>query len=155
MTRWLTCLLLCLVAEVLAIPGAFLAAWRPEWFPWLMTPDNPVDGDPGHQERWAGKPVYLRRLAWLLRNRAYGFKWGPLGCPAAPYATEGDPAIKNRTGGRAGWFRLSAPPFWYVKVIRPIGFNYCLQIAMGWQLDAPIKGRCLFMFSPRVTRFYT
>lgn len=154
MIRWLAFLLACIVAEILAVPVAFIAPLRPEWFGWFLTPDNPIDGDDGHQERWAGKPAYLCRVAWLIRNRAYGFKLGYIGCPARPYATEGDPTIKNRTEAKAGRFCLSAPPFWYIKIIRPIGFNYCLQIAFGWQLDAPISGRCLFMFSPRITSFY-
>lgn len=157
--RYFLCLIACLAAEIVAIllapaiPLFAMDGWLPRWLWWFQTPDNPLTGDTGHQARWTGRSRYLQQVSWLVRNRAYGFKWGPLGCPALRYATEGDPAIKNRDGARAGWMRLSAPPFWYWKSIRPIGFGMCVQMAFGWQLDAPIHGRCLFMFSPRLTAF--
>lgn len=49
----------------------------PFWaWPWL-TPDNPIDGDAGHLERWPDNGscvrVFMRRVAWLWRNRGYGF----------------------------------------------------------------------------------
>ena len=160
---WLVLLPLCLVAEVVAITLApFLALLvgrgdhLPRQFAWFDTPDNPTWGDAGHCERWAGKPRYLQVLAWLIRNRAYGFKLGPLGCPVQPYfLVAGDRTIGNRFTGRAGYLVfLGDLHHWYFKVIISIGFNYCIQLAFGWQLDAPINGRNLYMISPRITRFY-
>lgn len=68
------------VVGLLAFPLAPLivlatddAGNSPRWcWPWL-TDDNPIDGDDGHIDRWAGKPVWIRRIAWLWRNRAYNF----------------------------------------------------------------------------------
>lgn len=153
--RYSLYLIACLIAESVAIPVAFIAAAWPASFAWFLTPDNPIDGDVGHQQRTAGWTPYWRRVAWLLRNRAYGFKWGPLGCAAAPFEAIGNMAIKNRDNGVAGSLCLHqvGPPFWYRKTIVPLGFGYCLQLAFGWQLDAPICGRCLFMFSPRISAF--
>jgi len=160
---WLALAPLCVIAELLAVILApFLALLvgdgdhLPRRLAWLDTPDNPTWGDAGHCKRWAGWPRYVQTVAWLLRNRAYGFKLGPLGCPVQPYfLVAGDLSIKNRNDAKAGYLFLSGDlHHWYSKVIAPIGFNYCIQLAFGWQLDAPINGRNLYMISPRITRFY-
>lgn len=151
------------------MPAAFIlplfaiADRLPKWLGWFMTPDATLCGDQGWaKEHWQWRRrlpprlcQYVGHAGWLLRNRVYGFKWGPLGCNAAPFEAMGNTAIKNRDSGVAGSFRLYqvGSPFWYRKTITPLCFGYCLQLAFGWQLDAPIRGRCLFMFSPRLTVF--
>ena len=159
--KYITYGLICLVGEFVGLFAAFiLPFWcKYEWKPWVRlfaTPDNPPEGDKGHQARWENKPIYWQRVAWLLRNRMYGLKLYVIGCPALRYTTEGNPRIKNRDGGVEGSFTLRSTDgeYWYKKTIKYIGYNYCIQLAFGWQLDAPIRGRCLFMFSPRVTKFY-
>lgn len=161
---WLALLPLCLVAELIAVILALFLALLvgdgdhlPRRLAWFDTPDNPTWGDAGHCERWAGKSRYRQVLAWLIRNRAYGFKLGPLGCPVKPYfLVSGDRTIKNRASGRGGYLIfMSDLHHWYAKTIVPIfGMDRCFQLAAGWQLDAPINGRNLYMFSPRITRFY-
>ena len=160
--RYLAYLPACILMEVVAFllsPVVALFVNKQGWLPsrlWaFQTPDNSCDGDEGHLIRWRGRPVYFRRVAWLARNRAYGFKLLTIGCWYQKYETKGDPAIRNRGNARAGSFVLRGNlGNWYYKTIKPIGFNYCIQLALGWQLDSPIGGRCLFMFSPRITRFY-
>lgn len=159
--RYLAYLLPCLLAEIVAVFAAFVLpcfaanGWLPRALSYFQTPDNSLFGDAGHRQRWAGKNEYLQQVAWLLRNRAYGFKLGPLGCDyAVGYVAHGNPRIKNRDDAVAGWCIWQSAFGWYVKAVAPIGSEYCIQLALGWQLDAPINGRCLFMFSPRITKFF-
>jgi hypothetical protein len=129
--------------------------WLPSWLWAFQTPDNSCDGDEGHWMRWENRSAYVRRTAWLARNRAYGFKLLTIGCWHQGYTVAGDSTIGNRHNASPGSFFLRGNlGNWYYKTIKPIGFNYCIQLALGWQLDAPIAGRCLFMFSPRITKFY-
>lgn len=80
------------VSLVMAIVGRVLApvlpffvradGYLPRWLWWFQTPDNPCDGDKGHWERWPDTSAwgtYKRRVAWFLRNVAYGFDIGVLG----------------------------------------------------------------------------
>lgn len=158
---WWLLLPVCILAELVAVLLApvlplFMGHGDhlPRWLAWFDTPDNPTWGDKNWQARF-GKS-HLGAMLWLIRNRAYGFKLGPLGCPVQPYfLVLGDRTIRNRDNARAGYLLFSGDlNHWYFKCILPIGFSYCIQLAFGWQLDAPMCGRNLYMFSPRVTRFY-
>lgn len=157
---WLMLFPFVLIFELFSIPLAFVlprfiqpSGHLPWWLRWFDTPDNPTWGDANWVQAF-GK-TREAASAWLIRNRAYGWKLGPMGCPQQEYDVYGDPDIKNRHSGKAGWLILLGVDWhWYVKCIIPIGLDYCIQIAFGWQLDAPINGRCLYMFSPRITRFY-
>lgn len=156
--RYFLLLIPCLVAELVAIPAAFIVpiieGIKPGLCKWFVTPDNPIYGDEGHQERTKDWPIYLSQVWWLLRNRAYGFKLYAIGCEFSETVEAlGNPNIKNRDNGVAGHCLWLSAAGWYWKSITPIGHSYCLQLAFGWQLDAPINGRCLYMFSPRVTKF--
>lgn len=83
---WLLLAPLDLLVSLLAFPlapfivlctgaGGIAMAWA---WPWL-TPDNPIDGDPGHWVRWSDNGThwrrFCRRVAWLWRNRGYGFSY--------------------------------------------------------------------------------
>lgn len=158
---WLALLPFVLLMEVVAVllsPILPLFSWAarlPWWLNWFQTPDNNLMGDDGHYARWSGKPPYLQMVAWLLRNRAYGFKWGVCGTAAKPYRCYGTPGIGNRHSYKPGkMFLFSNDGYWYYKCVAPITKTHCWQLAFGWQLNAPIKGRCLYMFSPRITRYY-
>ena len=161
---WWLLLPVCIFAELVAVILApvlplFVSSQTnslPRWLSWFQTPDNSALGDPGHAARWEGESTYMKMFAWFLRNRAYGFKLGPLGCPVQPYfLVSGDRTIGNRNNARAGYLIFSGDlHHWYFKCVVPIGFSYCIQLAFGWQLDAPLCGRNLYMFSPRITRFY-
>lgn len=158
---WLAILPFVLLMEVVAVllaPVLPLFSWDaklPVWLSWFQTPDNNLMGDDGHYARWSGKSPYLQMVAWLLRNRAYGFKWGICGTAAKSYRCYGTPGIGNRHSYKPGkMFLFDNEGFWYYKCVAPITDSYCWQIAFGWQLNAPIKGRCLYMFSPRITRYY-
>ena len=158
---WLAILPAVLVMEVLALvlapvlPLLSTRAALPRWLWWFQTPDASLLGDGGHFDRHADSSAYWQMVTWLARNRAYGFKIGLAGCEFLGYVSRGNPGIKNRHDAVPGWlFLRSASGHWYIKAVVPLGWNYCAQVAFGWQLDAPINGRCLFMFSPRITRYY-
>lgn len=158
---WLFILPLVLLMEVVSIllapilPLFSKNAWLPDWLGWFQTPDNNLMGDEGHIARWAGKPAYLQQVAWLVRNRAYGFKWDTFGAVPRPYRLRGTPDIGNRHSYKPGWFFIiNEDDFWYFKCVFPITASYCVQLGFGWQLDAPIHGRSIYMFSPRITRYY-
>lgn len=158
---WLCILPIIITAEVVAVilapvlPLFSKNAWLPDWLDWFQTPDSNLMGDDAHQARWLKHSPYLQMVMWLLRNRAYGFKWGPFGAAPKPYKVRGTPDIGNRHSYKSGWlFILNEQGFWYFKCVYPITASYCIQLAFGWQLDAPMLGRSLYMFSPRITRYY-
>lgn len=84
--RWLCLAPLDLLLSALAWPLApvIVLATRaggraPRWaWPWL-THDNPIDGDAGHWARWPDNGTrrrrFARRVAWLWRNRGYGWSY--------------------------------------------------------------------------------
>lgn len=172
MIRWVVFLVAALVMEALAIVLApvlpFFASVRPgplnngkqiafghrlpAWLAWFDTPDNALDGD----ENWltSHKPGHWSQVGWLLRNRAYGFKWGPL---AAPMRLEqlvwaGDIRI-NRNNGRFGKLTVTMGGYWQWKLVKPIGTTgYCWMLNFGWLLDDFSKDKALFLFSPRIAR---
>lgn len=158
MIRWLIYLVAALIAEVLAIPAAFVlpiwcrGSW-PAWSAWFSTPDNPPEGDIGHRIRWLSKSPYWQRVSWLLRNRAYGFKWGPLAAPMdRGRIIEGDPHI-NSNVGRFGLLRITMGKFWQWKLVKPIGkTGRCVELNFGWLLDDESQKKALFMFSLRIQK---
>lgn len=160
MIRWGLYLLACLVVEALAVLLAPVlpllaneAGWLPRWLWWFQTPDNSIHGDAGHALRWAGKSHYLREVAWLLRNRAYGFKWTTLSAPMdkAARVIDGDTRI-NRNDGRFGLLRITMGPYWQWKLVKPIGFGWCVMLNFGWLLDDGDQARALYLFSPRMAK---
>ena len=158
---WLFVLPIVLIMEIVAVllapilPLFSKNAWLPDWLSWFQTPDNNLMGDEGHQARWLKHSPYMQMVAWLVRNRAYGFKWDTFGAPRSPYRLRGTADIGNRHSYKPGWFFIiNDDGFWYYKCVFPITSSYCVQLGFGWQLDAPIFGRSIYMFSPRITRYY-
>lgn len=119
---------------------------------WLDTPDNSLLGDFNHRIRHAGSPRYWQMTCWLARNRAYGFKWGPLAAPMTTRIIDGDIKINCNTA-TFGTLRISMGRFWQwkrVKQIRKTG--YCWMPNFGWLLDDASQDKALFLFSPRIAR---
>lgn len=170
--HWLLYLLAALVMEVLAVvlaPALPLFAslrpgpWNngkqiafghrlPGWLAWFDTPDNALDGD----ENWltSHAPGHWSQVGWLWRNRAYGFKWGPLAAPMYLPARviRGDLKV-NRNNGHYGLLRISMGKYWQWKYVTPIASTgWCLMLNFGWLLDDDSQPRALFLFSPRVCK---
>jgi len=180
MFRYLVYLIADLAMEVIAIPAAFVLpffankeGWLPRWLWWFQTPDNSLNGDQGWQtQHWQWryklpKPLctYVGQMGWLLRNRAYGFKWTVISAPVVQKALgyRGDITIKNRDHAKAGVVHCWMNQYWQYKRITRIGQSQkCIMLNFGWQLDNYItdptlyltQPRALFMFSPRICAFH-
>lgn len=121
--------------------------YLPRWLWWFQTPDNTCDGDAGHLERWprsGGIWTYLRRLAWFLRNVAYGFGIDVLGVEVLPtdsWIIEGDESAGDQSGISGTCYRrvyrgskLVAFHLYYVKHYRLLGRPCCVRVSLGWKL---------------------
>lgn len=161
--RYFIYLIAALIAEVVAVPAAFVLPFfaigrpvLPRWLSWFQTPDNDLDGDAGWlilHWQWRYKLVptlcnYVGRVGWLLRNRAYGFKWSVLAAPIdhAP-AFNGDPVV-NRNNGHFGLLRCWHGNAWQWKWVHPLKRWHLLAIAFSLSLGNFFMGDlCLFMSS--------
>lgn len=121
--------------------------YLPRWLWWFQAPDNPLDGDKGHLERWPGASAwatYRRRVAWLLRNVAYGFDISVLGQKTMPgdwLDMDGQEGVSDQPRGKPGyWFkrvyRGEKLACWHFYCIRQWSFwpTKYLRISMGWKL---------------------
>jgi len=181
MLRWLCYLLISLPMELLAIllapvlplfarprygpidnGNAYGVEPRlPRWLDWFATPDNSLLGDEGHKARWRGRSQYLQMVAWLLRNRLYGFRWSVLAAPLERSAIHwsGNLNIRNRQHGVAGLLRVRMGGYWQYKRITPLWLGRCLQLNLGWIIDPFIKdpgktGKAIYSTSVRLTAFF-
>lgn len=174
MIRWIVYLAMALTAEVVAMLTCWIWPWfarvrygainnahekaceprLPAGLCWFDTPDNSLLGDRAHKARHAHSSDYWQMTCWLARNRAYGFKWGPL---AAPMDVEGqqitgDPTI-NRNNSHFGTLRITMGPYWQYKLVKRIAnTGYGWMVNLGWLLDDTSQQRALFLFSPRLVR---
>lgn len=121
--------------------------YLPRWLWWFQTPDNPIDGDRGHLKRWEGKPVYIRRVAWLLRNCCYGFDESVCGVHTYPTDTLVEIGEVNASDVRgisgACWrtmYRGSKMIAWHWYFVQHYTFwkfKACVRIGLGWKLWNP------------------
>lgn len=109
------------------------------WWAWLwLTHDNLIDGDSGHLERWTGKPVWKRRIAWLWRNRGYNFSYHVCGADT-------DNPLRI-IAGRQFWKDASPRGYclatcgkaWMLFVWLPYSANHGLRVYLGWKLRGKI-----------------
>lgn len=137
---WLLLLIPNFVIDFLAFPLAPLIVLLDEkratqWFVWFLTPDNPMTGDAGHEARWAGRPVYLKKVAWLWRNRANGFATSVLGARTeGPVSVKGDIRVSNHPLFE-GLVRRSTPEgYWQFYYVKRSFKGRCLRVNLGWKL---------------------
>lgn len=121
---------------------------------WL-TPDNPIDGDSGHFERWAdfvaAHPIigmYVQRVAWLWRNKAYGWRWTVLNTWVQSddaLLWTGDPSTSDKPYHPGIWAATtSRNPItarWMLYLVLPSIRGKCLRIYLGWKLQTAIRYR--------------
>ena len=131
------------------------SGWLPSWLSWFQTPDNSLDGDRGHRERWPKDGAfwtYVRRVAWLLRNCAYGFNIDVIGFKHQEGDVKeviGDEAVGDKTGvsGMCRWkvFRdgkLVCFQLYFVKHYQIFGHWKCVRVGCGWKIwSEPGPGR--------------
>lgn len=142
---------------VLCTSGVGISPW---WaWPWL-THDNTIDGDGGHLERWAGhfgfdvdlklggmelhmrfrmkKPIWIRRIAWLWRNRGYNFSYHVCGA-------ETNKPVRIVAGRQfwldanpKGWCIATCGSAWMLFAWFPYSANRGLRVYLGWKLRGKI-----------------
>lgn len=145
---------------VMAIVGRILApflpffvqenGYLPTWLWWFQTPDNPCDGDRGHWKRWPGTDpwsTYKRRVAWFLRNVAYGFDETVCGIKTRPtdcleIIGNEDASDKNGISGLCKYYlyrdgKLIGWQVYYIKHYKVWRITACIRINMGWKLWNP------------------
>lgn len=146
-----------LLAPVLPL-FASEAGWLPPWLSWFGTSDNPLDGDSGFLSEHApflgpqtGWRRYLNRVAWLIRNPAYGFDFAVLGFVASQFTTWQGWGDITADDTRDGWYLhvgtnpdgSSAWQFWLSHHWTADRF---LRINLGWKLWAA-PGLCQFVIA--------
>lgn len=119
-------------------PVGIAPAWA---WPWL-THDNPIDGDAGHRRRWAGRPSWMRRIAWLWRNRGYNFSYHVCGVATmAPIYVHGGKAFWLEPTPQ-GWCFATCGKAWMLFVWLPwgrlFGIKRGLRVYLGWKLRGEI-----------------
>jgi hypothetical protein len=131
--QWLISLPVDLAVSLSVFPLAPIVVALGKVPAWMMTPDNSIDGDEGHLARWQGKSAYLRRVAWLWRNRAYGFTaLNADGIDILDVTTKGNPATSNRPF-TPGWCLRTVDGYWHLYAILPYGKRFA-RINLGWKL---------------------
>lgn len=121
---------------------------------WL-TPDNPIEGDRGHFERWARFVVkypkfglYVQRTFWLWRNKAYGWSWKLLNAQVRKDDDLhwcGNPKVSDKPynpGVCAA--TTSFNPFkarWMVYAVFPMFSGKCFRLYIGWKLKSALGMR--------------
>lgn len=129
--------------------------YLPKYLSWFQTPFDSLDGDDGHWERWPGADkwsTYKRRVAWLLRNVAYGFDMRVCGVKVDPdkdvIKINGNPDISDKNGisGVCRWYaygdnKLIAWQFYYIYHYEIFGLKKCVRIGAGWKLWSESKLR--------------
>ena len=119
----------------------------PDWLAWFRTPDSDADGDAKHWMRWPGLgkwATYKRRVAWLWRNKGYGFDINVLGAKVRSsddWIVKGDENASD-TNGISGYCirhvwrdgKHLAFQVYYIKHYTLIGRHACLRINLGWKL---------------------
>lgn len=129
--------------------------WKlPKWLSWFDTPDNSLDGDTNHINKYITYPRYLQHLLWLYRNSLYGFKWSVMGARIdSGRIFDGNTKV-NYVGPVYGTLRVSCDKYWQWKKVTPSKLfkGRCWVLNFGWLLDDPNQETALWMFSPRLKR---
>lgn len=141
---WLLLAPLDLLVSLLAYPLAplIVVLGVPGWaWPW-MTHDNPIDGDAGHLARWPDDGtrwrVFCRRVAWLWRNRGYGFSYRVGGVnTAGPIRIVAGRAFWRDANPR-GWCVATCNGAWMVFAWLPYMRGRGLRVYLGWKLRGKI-----------------
>lgn len=177
---WLLLLPMELAMGLLAFPAAVFLGFFPQFadrlpWRWFTTPDSPLEGDPGHRERWAGLPDWLLRILWLSRNRAYDFSETVLRADASitvhhrqwrttlgdtPLYVEGETAwgewpdwgpipIGDQRGVEGLEFRWTEEGYWQLYWIKAWRSDRCIRVNLGWKLwGQNLFGQYVFAVNP-------
>jgi len=132
------------------ILGPFIAIYSlykpvPKWLNWFLTHDNDIDGDQDHLKRWVGESKwrkFLRRTAWLWRNKGYTFDYDVCGRVIGnTLVNKGDPETSDAK--KAGYiFQYDENGTWEYYLVKPYSFKQdkCLRIRFGWKIADGLIG---------------
>jgi hypothetical protein len=126
----------------------------PSWLYWFQTWDNSLNGDDTFEKN--NPPSYLSKIKWLIRN--------PLPCFAEKiltsnaYTISGNNDVTDGNPGVAGHVFVKASGLFQFVWVKPIGFNRCIYINIGWNIRALTRGATVpyhatYSFSPRISSF--
>ena len=147
----LLAILLSPVIAYISLKEEVLPAWA---WPFL-TYDNPIDGDEGHLARWPKTSkfqIWLRRTAWLWRNKAYNYDYYINGISTKEdvVVVKGNPFWQQPNGkglcyakcGKA-WMLFA----WYPYSL--FGWQRGVRVYLGWKLrnkiDNPSSERAMLV----------
>lgn len=166
-------LIMAIVGRLLAPILPFFAndqARLPAWLDWFNTPHTDLDGDQRHWQRNPGTDcwsTYKRRVAWLLRNVAYGFDRQILGFHYDDTYTRkviGNEAVGDLSGvsGLCRWYayngdgKLKAFQIYWVYHYQLGSLKKCIRFGIGWKIwgafpdhrDNPMVSQYWAYFNP-------
>ena len=117
----------------------------PKWLNWFLTHDCGIDGDPDHLQRWAGESKwkkFLRRTAWLWRNKGYTFDYDVCGrILGNTLVNKGDPETSDAK--KAGYiYQYDENGTWEYYLVKPYSFkkDKCLRLRFGWKIADGLVG---------------
>lgn len=149
--QWVFLFIASMIINLLSIIlGPFIAIYSlykpvPKWLNWFLTHDNDIDGDQDHLQRWTGDSKwkkFLRRTAWLWRNKGYTFDYDVCGRVIGnTLVNKGDPDTSDAK--KAGYiFQYDENGTWEYYLVKPYSFkkDKCLRIRFGWKIADGLVG---------------
>lgn len=149
--QWVFLFIASMIINLLSIIlGPFIAIYSlykpvPKWLNWFLTHDNDIDGDQDHLKRWVGESKwrkFLRRTAWLWRNKGYTFDYDVCGRVIGnTLVNKGDPETSDAK--KAGYiFQYDENGTWEYYLVKPYSFKQdkCLRIRFGWKIADGLIG---------------
>lgn len=149
--QWVFLFIASMIINLLSIVLApFIAIYSlykpvPKWLNWFLTHDCGIDGDPDHLQRWTGESKwkkFLRRTAWLWRNKGYTFDYDVCGrILGNTLVNKGDPETSDAK--KAGYiFQYDENGTWEYYLVKPYSFkkDKCLRLRFGWKIADGLVG---------------
>lgn len=149
--QWVFLFIASMIINILSlILAPFIAIYSlykpvPKWLNWFLTHDNDIDGDPDHLQRWTGDSKwkkFLRRTAWLWRNKGYTFDHDVCGRVIGnTLVNKGDPETSDAK--KAGYiFQYDENGTWEYYLVKPYSFkkDKCLRLRFGWKIADGLVG---------------
>jgi conserved hypothetical protein len=149
--QWVFLFIASMIINILSIILApFIAIYSlykpvPKWLNWFLTHDCGINGDSDHLKRWVGESKwrkFLRRTAWLWRNKGYTFDYDVCGRVIGnTLVNKGDPETSDAK--KAGYiFQYDENGTWEYYLVKPYSFkkDKCLRLRFGWKIADGLVG---------------
>ena len=149
--QWVFLFIASMIINILSlILAPFIAIYSlykpvPKWLNWFLTHDCGIDGDQDHLQRWTADSKwkkFLRRTAWLWRNKGYTFDYDVCGRVIGnTLVNKGDPETSDAK--KAGYiFQYDENGTWEYYLVKPYSFkkDKCLRLRFGWKIADGLVG---------------